>query len=81
MQMHVHWICIKQAWRNRLNTARLHRAQYGSIRTALEAVGKPIRPNDLLFAAHTLTLGAVLVTANVAEFARVAALQLENWLD
>jgi tRNA(fMet)-specific endonuclease VapC len=55
-------------------------AEYGSIRTALEAAGKPIGPNDLLIAAHTSALGAVLVTANVAEFKRVQALQVENWL-
>jgi len=55
-------------------------AEYGSIRTALEAAGKPIGPNDLLIAAHASALGAVLVTANIAEFKRVQALQVENWL-
>jgi tRNA(fMet)-specific endonuclease VapC len=55
-------------------------AEYGSIRTALEAAGKPIGPNDLLIAAHASALGAVLVTANMAEFKRVQALQVENWL-
>ncbi len=55
-------------------------ARYGLIRTALEADGKPIGPNDLLIAAHACTLGAVLVTANVAEFRRVPDLQVENWL-
>jgi tRNA(fMet)-specific endonuclease VapC len=55
-------------------------AQYRSIRTELEAAGKPIGPNDLFIAAHARALGAVLVTANIAEFARVAALQVENWL-
>jgi tRNA(fMet)-specific endonuclease VapC len=55
-------------------------ARYGVIRTALEADGKPIGPNDLLVAAHACTLGAVLVTANVAEFRRVPDLQVENWL-
>jgi tRNA(fMet)-specific endonuclease VapC len=54
--------------------------EYGSIRAALEAAGKPIGPNDLLIAAHASALGAVLVTANVAEFKRVQALQVENWL-
>ena len=56
-------------------------AQYGSIRTTLEAAGKPFGPNDLLIAAQARALGAVLVTANVAEFSRVAALQVENWLE
>jgi tRNA(fMet)-specific endonuclease VapC len=55
-------------------------ARYGVIRTALEAEGKPIGPNDLLIAAHACTLGAVLVTANVAEFSRVRDLRVENWL-
>ena len=54
--------------------------EYGSIRAALEASGKPIGPNDLLIAAHASALGAVLVTANIAEFKRVQALQVENWL-
>jgi tRNA(fMet)-specific endonuclease VapC len=54
--------------------------EYGSIRAALEAAGKPIGPNDLLIAAHASALGAVLVTANIAEFKRVQALQVENWL-
>ncbi|WP_346426506.1 PIN domain-containing protein [Rhizobium sp. CCGE 510] len=56
-------------------------AQYGVIRAELEASGKPIGPNDLFIAAHAYALGAVLVTANMGEFARVRALQVENWLD
>lgn len=54
--------------------------EYGGIRAELEAAGKPIGPNDLLIAAHAYSLGAVLVTANTGEFARVRGLQLENWL-
>ena len=34
----------------------------------------------LLIAAHALALDAVLVTANEAEFARVAGLRVENWI-
>ncbi|MBP2449234.1 putative nucleic acid-binding protein [Rhizobium leguminosarum] len=56
-------------------------AQYGVIRAELEASGKPIGPNDLFIAAHACALGAVLVTANLGEFLRVRALQVENWLD
>ncbi|MBP2447701.1 type II toxin-antitoxin system VapC family toxin [Rhizobium leguminosarum] len=56
-------------------------AQYGVIRAELEASGKPIGPNDLFIAAHAYALGAVLVTANMGEFVRVRALQVENWLD
>ena len=54
--------------------------EYGGIRAELEAAGKPIGPNDLFIAAHAYALGAVLVTANTAEFKRVRALQVENWL-
>lgn len=55
-------------------------AAYGRIRAELEARGTPIGPNDLFIAAHACTLGAVLVTANTGEFARVRDLEVENWL-
>lgn len=55
-------------------------AEYGDIRGELEAAGKPIGANDLLIAAHARSIGAVLVTANASEFARVRDLQVENWL-
>ena len=55
-------------------------AEYGAIRTELEAAGTPIGPNDLFIAAHARALKAVLVTANVGEFKRVRALEVENWL-
>lgn len=53
---------------------------YGRVRAALEAAGQPIGPNDLLIAAHALSLGATLVTDNVREFSRVPGLRVENWL-
>jgi tRNA(fMet)-specific endonuclease VapC len=56
-------------------------AAYGGIRAELESAGKPIGPNDLLIAAHATSLGAVLVTANTGEFARVQGIAVENWLD
>ncbi len=56
-------------------------AEYGRIRAALESTGEPIGPNDLLIAAHALAAGAVLVTANVNEFARIKSLQVENWIE
>ncbi len=56
-------------------------ADYAGIRADLEAAGKPIGPNDLLIAAHAKAAGATLVTANRAEFERVAGLVVENWLD
>lgn len=54
--------------------------EYAEIRSKLEAAGKPIGPNDLLIAAHALSLGVTLVTDNVQEFERVGGLWLENWL-
>jgi tRNA(fMet)-specific endonuclease VapC len=53
---------------------------YGQIRTAIEEAGKPIGPMDMLIAAHALALGAILVTNNHREFARVPKLHIENWL-
>ncbi len=55
-------------------------AEYGGIRAELEAAGKPIGPNDLLIAAHSLSLDCTLVTDNEREFGRVPRLRCENWL-
>jgi tRNA(fMet)-specific endonuclease VapC len=52
---------------------------YGKVRATLEKKGRPIGPNDMLVAAHALSLGLVLVSDNVTEFKRVAGLKLENW--
>ena len=52
---------------------------YGSIRTALEKQGQPIGVNDLHIAAHARSEGLTLVSNNLREFERVAALQLANW--
>jgi tRNA(fMet)-specific endonuclease VapC len=53
---------------------------YGQIRTALERAGQVIGVNDLHIAAHARSEGLILVTNNVDEFARVPALQIENWI-
>jgi len=53
---------------------------YGQIRAQLERAGQKIGANDLLIAAHAVTLGMTLVTDNEREFSRVAALTWENWL-
>lgn len=53
---------------------------YGDIRTALEAKGRPIGGNDLLIAAHARAIGATVATANADEFRRVGGLRVENWL-
>ena len=55
-------------------------AQYGAIRSRLEAIGKPIGGNDLLIAAHASAVQATVVTANGSEFKRVRGLKVENWL-
>ena len=52
---------------------------YGAIRSALEKSGQTIGVNDLHIAAHARSEGLILVTNNVGEFARVPALQIENW--
>ena len=53
---------------------------YGAIRAALETIGQPIGVNDLHIAGHARSEGLVLVTNNVAEFERVPALEVENWV-
>lgn len=54
---------------------------YGPLRATLEQHGRLIGPNDLMIAAHALSLDAVVVTDNVSEFTRVEGLKVENWLD
>ena len=53
---------------------------YGRLRAGLEEKGMPIGANDMLIAAHALSLDAVLVTDNVREFRRVKGLRVENWM-
>ncbi len=53
---------------------------YGRLRAELQSSGKIIGNNDLFIAAHAQSLGAVLVTNNEREFARVPDLSVENWL-
>lgn len=53
---------------------------YGILRADLERRGRVIGPNDLLIAAHALSLGYALVTDNEAEFRRIPELVVENWL-
>jgi tRNA(fMet)-specific endonuclease VapC len=52
---------------------------YGDIRSKLEAMGKPIGPNDLIIAATTLSNGGTLVTHNTKEFSAVPGLLIEDW--
>ena len=52
---------------------------YGKIRAYLEKQGTPIRPLDMMIAAHAMSLGYTVVTNNIKEFERVPDLKLENW--
>ncbi|PAX06645.1 type II toxin-antitoxin system VapC family toxin [Sphingomonas lenta] len=54
--------------------------RYGALRAALERKGQVIGGNDMLIAAHALSLDAMLVTDNLREFDRVDGLRTENWL-
>ncbi|MEM8828298.1 MAG: type II toxin-antitoxin system VapC family toxin [Cyanobacteria bacterium P01_G01_bin.19] len=53
---------------------------YAEIRHSLKIQGTPIGGNDLLIAAHALSLNLTVVTANIREFSRVPNLKVENWL-
>lgn len=54
---------------------------YAVIRADLESKGAIIGSNDILIAAHALSLGLTLVTNNTKEFGRVNGLELENWVE
>ena len=54
---------------------------YGTVRADLENAGRPIGPLDTQIGAHAQSLNSVLVTNNAAEFRRIKALEVENWLD
>jgi tRNA(fMet)-specific endonuclease VapC len=89
------WYGIKKSARSRANAAALatfltldvtpwpfepeDAEEAGDIRAALEQAGTPIGPYDVLVAAQARRRGAVLITANEREFARVSGLRTENW--
>ena len=54
---------------------------YGKIRAGLEKKGTPIGPLDMMIAGHAQSLGYTIVTNNVKEFSRVAALKIEHWAE
>lgn len=57
-------------------------AYYGAIRAHLARLkpgALPIGPYDLMLAAQALRLGAVVVTHNTSEFARVPQLAVMDW--
>lgn len=53
---------------------------YGDVRSTLEKKGNIIGSNDLLIAAHALSLDCILVSNNEKEFKRVDGLRIENWI-
>ena len=53
----------------------------GAVRAALEQAGTPIGAYDTLLAGQALRRDLTLVTANVAEFARVSGLSWQNWAE
>jgi tRNA(fMet)-specific endonuclease VapC len=55
--------------------AGLVRAFLANLKPNAQMIG----PYDVLLAGHALALGAVFVTHNMREFARVPGLSVENW--
>jgi tRNA(fMet)-specific endonuclease VapC len=53
---------------------------YALIRAHLEAIGQPIGPYDTHIAGIAKQHGLVVITHNVAEFSRVPALAVEDWM-
>ena len=51
----------------------------GEIRAALNKVGTPIGPYDVMIAGQAKARGLVLVSNNMGEFERVPDLLLEDW--
>ena len=53
---------------------------YAEIRHGLKLAGEPIGELDMMIAAHSLSVSAVLVTNNLRHFSRIREpLVLENW--
>lgn len=89
------WYGIRKSTRRHMNTSALSAflgldvtpwlfepedaEEAGDVRAALERVGTPIGPYDILIAAQARRRGATLVTANEREFARVPGLKTEDW--
>jgi tRNA(fMet)-specific endonuclease VapC len=51
---------------------------YGSLRTSLERLGRPMGSLDMMIAAHALAADAVLVTSD-RTFHRIKKLKVEDW--
>ena len=57
----------------------LSATHFGQLRAELARSGQLIGPYDMMIAGHARSLGLILVTNNVREFARVPGLRVENW--
>jgi tRNA(fMet)-specific endonuclease VapC len=55
-------------------------AHYADIRADLERRGLVIGPYDMMIAGHARSRGLIVITSNLDEFTRVAALRAEDWL-
>lgn len=53
--------------------------QAGLVRSFLNSPKRNATPLDTLLAGHALALGAVLVTNNEKDFAKIPGLRIENW--
>ena len=51
---------------------------YGILRAAQERKGRPLSVEDLMIAAHAISLGLILVTSDSA-FAHIDGLRTEDW--
>ena len=54
--------------------------RYATVRAQLALAGRRIRDRDLMIASIALANRMTVVTSNVAEFARVPGLGLEDWM-
>ena len=54
--------------------------RFASLQSRLLEAGRPIGGNDIMIAAHALSLGRVLVSNNERHFSRVSGLSVENWI-
>lgn len=54
-------------------------APYAQLRSHLESIGQPIGPYDMQIAGIALQHQLIAVTHNIADFARVPGLVVEDW--
>ena len=73
------WYGVAKSARAAANTERL--AVFLAPLETLEHAGTPIGAYDILLAGQAVCRGLILVTANVAEFARVRGLSWQNWAE